>query len=124
MGYAGAKVAPSHISLPSDDNLNGASVQTPYSEYETPTSNPRSLDAIPDTAGDVEAVRKLRPESQAAIDPLSLHIIRRTSQRVLPKDATGVADVQVAKHSDEAEKENERQSSSNNNVSNQSVKSL
>ena len=118
------KVAPSHISLPSNDNLNGASVQTPYSEYETPTSNPRSFDITPDMAGDVGVVRKERPDSQPAIDPLSLHIIRRTSQRVLPKDATEVADVLVAKHSDEAEKENQRQSTSNSKVSNQSVKSL
>jgi hypothetical protein len=75
-------------------------------------------------AGDVEVARKERPESQPALDPLSLHIIRRTSQRVLPRDATEVSDVQVAKHSDEAEKENQRQSTSNSKVSNQSVKSL
>jgi hypothetical protein len=118
------KVPPSHISLPSNDLINAGSVPTPSSEYQTPSSNPRSLDVSPDVVGDGDVLRKERPESQPSIDPLSLHIIRRVSQRPSPKDGTEVSDIQVVKHSDEAEKENHPQSTSDSKASQQSVKSL
>ncbi|KAG2188263.1 hypothetical protein INT44_001016 [Umbelopsis vinacea] len=120
-----ASVKPDHISLPSNDILNSGSVQTPYSEYQTPTSNPRSLGLPSDiVAGEGDVLRKERPESQPSIDPLSLHINRRISQQVLPKDGTVSPAIQVPKDSDETEKENHGQSTSDTKPSHQSVKNL
>ncbi|KAH8547890.1 WD40-repeat-containing domain protein [Umbelopsis sp. PMI_123] len=125
VGYSGLKPPPSHISLPSNDNFGASEVPTPYSDYQTPSTQPHISDGTPDTNGDGDPLKKEPPESQPSIDPLSLHIIRRVSYRVQPKDLTQVAEVQATQHSDKDVIEGDHpKETSGDKISHPQVKSL